>query len=489
MKTLELENVGPVSRLAIQVPDEGGVVVLVGANGSGKTKALDATAALLGGRQKVAIRDGAVGASVSLGDARLTVRKTTTRRGELEVATLEGRWDVGQLVDPGLLDADAADSRRIKALIQITGTTVSQAAFYDLFGSPERFGEVVRVNLPDDPVAIAAAVKADAEKAARAAEAKGENLRSAATALRSAACEVDLTAESDSDALQAILMDAVRREAALLAEDQAAAKAIDLGRQAAEWCREFEVVDLGTLETAVAIHQEALATVTAELADLARRLADATTRKQAAAAALAQQQSVLADAKQRHAAHGEWQAKIEAAQVARRPDPETLDSAKQAAVRAREAVEYGAIVRRAIGELADADAKLREAASAEREAAELRSAAAAVDGVLSDLVQAAQVPLWVEGGRLLTQTDRGATRFAELSAGERWRMALDVAITAGGPGCLLVIRQEAWEGLDYESRRLVWEHARARKAVVLTAEAPRTAQDDEGGLVAVEYEP
>ena len=40
---------------------------------------------------------------------------------------------------------------------------------------------------------------------------------------------------------------------------------------------------------------------------------------------------------------------------------------------------------------------------------------------------------------------RSATFYADLSSGERWRIALDIAIQAVGTGGLLVIPQEAWE--------------------------------------------
>ncbi|MEQ1891052.1 MAG: hypothetical protein ABL998_00800, partial [Planctomycetota bacterium] len=59
----------------------------------------------------------------------------------------------------------------------------------------------------------------------------------------------------------------------------------------------------------------------------------------------------------------------------------------------------------------------------------------------------------------------------ELSHGERWTIALDVGIDAVGENGLLSIAQEAWEGLDIAHRQQIAEHARRRKAVVLTAEA------------------
>lgn len=76
----------------------------------------------------------------------------------------------------------------------------------------------------------------------------------------------------------------------------------------------------------------------------------------------------------------------------------------------------------------------------------------------------------------MTGDDRGVTPYAELSAGERWRIALDVAVGALPSHGVLTVPQEAWEGLDPENRRLVAEHVRDRGVVLLTAEA---SEDDE----------
>src|SRR5690606_5567099 len=59
-----------------------------------------------------------------------------------------------------------------------------------------------------------------------------------------------------------------------------------------------------------------------------------------------------------------------------------------------------------------------------------------------------------------------------LSEGERWRLALDLAIEALGDGdAVLSISQSAWEGLDGNARRAINEHARSRGTVIVTAEA------------------
>ncbi len=118
-----------------------------------------------------------------------------------------------------------------------------------------------------------------------------------------------------------------------------------------------------------------------------------------------------------------------------------------------------------------ADAFILTAQEYADEAKELREKAKQTDEVLSEIVsEIPSCPLRVIDGRLVTDTKRGATFYSDLSAGERWRIALDIAIQAVGTGGLLVIPQEAWEGLDPANRTAIDAQAKAAQVVVLTAE-------------------
>jgi hypothetical protein len=110
-----------------------------------------------------------------------------------------------------------------------------------------------------------------------------------------------------------------------------------------------------------------------------------------------------------------------------------------------------------------ADALTLSAQEYADEAKELREKARQTDEVLSEIVaEIPACPLRVIDGRLVTNTKRGATFYSDLSAGERWRIALDIAIQAVGTGGLLVIPQEAWEGLDpYANRAAIDAQAKA----------------------------
>ena len=80
-KKITLENVGPIERLSIPLP-EAGVVVLRGRNGVGKSHALQAVDSLVGGRGRPPCRDGARRAVVEGFGARITISRSLRRTGE-----------------------------------------------------------------------------------------------------------------------------------------------------------------------------------------------------------------------------------------------------------------------------------------------------------------------------------------------------------------------------------------------------------------------
>ncbi len=102
MSTIELTNIGPIEHLVIPVPERGGLCVLRGRNGRGKTKALEAVESALTGRGKLDVRDGALRGEVEAFGVTLKIGRSTRRTGELEVQSLDGRLSPAELVDPGL---------------------------------------------------------------------------------------------------------------------------------------------------------------------------------------------------------------------------------------------------------------------------------------------------------------------------------------------------------------------------------------------------
>ena len=167
MSTVEIKNVGPVEYLNLPIPEGGGIVVLHGRNGTGKTKSLEAIEKLTSGRGNVEVRDGELKGAVSGFGATLTIARSTTRRGEIEVESLSGKFSIADLVQPPVKDPTAADAKRIKTLVSLADAKADPALFHDLVGGAEAFAALIPLVEADDLVTLASKVKREFEGAAR----------------------------------------------------------------------------------------------------------------------------------------------------------------------------------------------------------------------------------------------------------------------------------------------------------------------------------
>ncbi len=93
MKTVVITNTRPIKRLEMSI-EPGELLVLRGRNGTGKSHALNAVAALVSGKGSLEVRDGTLKGSVEGFGAKITVAKSTRRSGVLEVTGLEGKLAV-----------------------------------------------------------------------------------------------------------------------------------------------------------------------------------------------------------------------------------------------------------------------------------------------------------------------------------------------------------------------------------------------------------
>lgn len=485
MSNIELENIGAIKRLVITTPESGGVVVLRGRNGSGKSTALQAIQAAMTGDGSLEVRDGEKRGEVKAFGATLTVQKNTRRSGAVEVATLEGPGDVSMLVDPGIKDEQAADVRRIRALLALIGAKCDASAFHELLGGAESFASVVsdRSISGDDPVQMADRIKRDIEAAARVEEQAQEKLSTKAAELRRQNDGIDLTFESDADRLSeawqtatAELADkrakATAYSAAVIARDAASAKLERLKKEAPDVKAMDELrreagkklddsrKKLEDLEEQIKVAKSQIRIAETEFESASLRARDA---ERAAAMLVDAQQAVEAGLPERIT-----------------DDDVAWATAQQAAAQAN--MERGVKTREAMAREMEARVACSRAAQRMAKGCAYRKAAQGVDGVLSAMVGKACSLLRVESGRLVLTTGRGTTYFGELSHGERWKIALDVAIEAVGVRGVLVCPQEAWEGLDPVNRTEIANHLHGSGVVMFAAEA-----GDESEIMASEY--
>lgn len=490
--TIEVENVGPVGRVSIPIPPDGGLVVLRGRNGSGKTTTLDAIQTVATGKGKLDVRDGELRGEVRAFGATVTVAQSTRRRGEVDVLTLEGRGDVSTLVDPGLKSDDAADVHRIRSLLALTNCKVDASSFWPLLDGRESFEAVVsaRAVEGDDPVQMADRVKREIEAKARAVEAEVEHAQQRASTLLALNEGLDLNAESDAEKLGEAYGEAratvERRRAEVERYDAEVEARAEAERALAEF--DAEGVDPANLlsnatdaeglaRTALAEKRREVAEVEVEIERLQAALNSCRNKAQSLKGEADVLQSRLDAASANIAAARERAKRRE--QLARAASAALPASSPKLGLElavaewneARVRLEQGVKLRDGIERKREADEALERAGDLRRRAEALRNAAKSVDVVLSELVGRANRKLRVEDGRLILDTNRGKTYFADLSHGERWKIALDVAIEAVGRGGVLVCPQEAFEGLDPTNRRAIADHLKGTGVVMFTAEA------------------
>lgn len=467
MKPITLNNIGPTAYVSIPVPAHGGIVVLQGCNGAGKSIALEAIqTTATGGKGKPPLKDCATRGEVTAFGARLTVTKSVKRSGELEVVSLESRIHIADLVDPQIIDPIRADAARIKALIGLSQTHLELIDFY---GFPD---EALRDLNLDDPLTACAELKKRLNGLALSAEKCRDASLASAEALRDSVINIEIPAVIPAEtALNAALEDAIRQQSAIEQAAKEAAQRQQQAEQAKAALATQPLPNVSALSVALDLADERLQTQITVVARLEHELelAKQLEREFRAEANATHQQ--LQSAKQQAAIVMDWQAQITAAE---RPGPtaDEITAARDAVTMARSALTAAADARRAQEVLAQARAAQEEAEQHSAIAVEARRKAQFTDEILSEKVADLDgCPLTVADGRLVIKTDkRGWTYYGDLSMGERWRIALDIAIAAVGANGLIVIPQEAWEGLDPQNRAALYAQAIAATVLVLTAE-------------------
>jgi len=464
IRRVEIQNVGPIEKLSIPLPASG-VVVLRGRNGVGKSHALAAVDSLISGRGKPPCRDGAEKGLVEGFGARLTIGRSQRRTGEAEVVTLEGRLDISQLVQPPIKDEEAADRQRIKALVQLSGQSADLEAFARILPPGMKLDELVPPSeRSEDPVVLAGQLKRALEAEARRVEKQLQSLQVDLAALEQLVTEppqpgIPEVQEEAIAQAKAAYIEAQKAEAAL----RVRAEEVEKRRQQAEKAKSVLASLQADLEKQ---NVETLQTQEKELAEQIGKLEKALA---VARERLNQVQQQLQKARQ-------VQSQVEQLKrvIAETPEPISqadLEAASQAVEKARQNLERLESLRRNQQLAAEAQQLAEKIRRGEAVAALVRDAARSTDQVLSDMVSQVTSRLRVEGGRLVCDTDRGVEPFGELSPGERWRIALEVAAQQVGRGGLVTVPQEAWEALDPVNRAEIAQIARQVGVVILTAEA------------------
>ena len=463
MKQIEIDDVKAIVHLTLPIPEGGGVVVLQGANGCGKSTALDAIATTAGAKGRgLTARDGAKFGKVTAPGITLRVATSTTRAGELELQSIEGKHSIDKLVDPGFVDPEASDRARIRTLIQFAGVEPD----IGIFGGIEGYDYAKdQVATSDDILKIAANLKDEIEKLARSSENSAADATAKASLLYEQSQGIDSTVERDGDELRQAVEYTIR----LLADTERMQR--ERQQQRAQWIESKS--QLITLETASESLDDAtraekqsreyLEQKRAELGRLQQEIAVANEQhKQSTKRCDSVKNLQAAMEKLRESVSAGEPILIEGSQI---------DELKTSVEIARASEQAGGIQRKKHIDRAGAENFQRIADESADWGKQYRAGAAKIDGILSEQINKLGVDLAVMDGRLYYDTTRGSTLYDELSAGERWRIALDIVIEIAGADSLMSIPQECWEALDPANQMAIAKHCQSRGVALFTAEA------------------
>lgn len=456
---ITIKNVGPIQQLDIPLPEGGGVVVLRGSQGSGKSTALRAIEAAAGGKPDgVSLRDGATRGSVDFCGAKLSVTKSrTSRRGELEVETIEGKYDIGALVDPQIKDPERADAARIKQLIALTGATPDVSAYRELFGD-EHWDAMDVDDATDDPIELYGRVVRDAQKYARTLEKRADEQRIDEQTIKRETepdvvrCDVDVATAQDRQE------QASQRLAELRAKSQSAATQLSRHEEAeARFQRLVAEYDGPTVEDADKMVDEA--------EDL---VADMRAKLSAAERELERLRGNLEYA-QRHERQVEECRQILAGT---KPEPisqDAIDLAERESEEARRTLILAVAAKEYRQRMGNALAANERADRIGKQSEEIRDLVKRCENILASSIPAGEIR--VEGNRLVVSTDRSSSElYADLSHGERAILAIRAAARYIPAGGVATISQELWGGISEENRRLISREAKEHGVTILTAQ-------------------
>ena len=465
--TITVDNIGAINHLEFDLPKGGGVVVARGTHGSGKSTLVKAVGARLGGSTDgLQPSDGRKKGQLAIDHngsvATLTVRASGKRNtGKLEVSSLEGRFDISTLIDPGIKDVEACEIARVKALVSLLGNVqISRSDLCDAINVPEPDAVIPLLPATDDIIAVVTQLKRELEKQARDIEAT----RDAQQRVVSEA-SASLEQEPSTDGAMT-LEDAIENQTKIF-QSEAEQKV-----RHEVWAEQKQALTEATAQLN-AMHEPADITeleeenkrVCACIFALSQEIDEKTLRLRDLMEANKLTLQSIESARQLKASRDELLAKI--TPLADEPELTDFSLVKSAAMDDIGEAQRAIDVRQRQYALTQAQVTYKEFV---RLAEAWRSSAKSCWSELFSRLPG-NIVLEVFDDQLVLATDRTDREpYRELSAGERAVVAIEIAVGATEAPALLTIRQEIWDGFNDATKQFIADTAKHHGCWVLTAE-------------------
>ena len=463
-----IENIGPIERVVFDMDDDGGILVVSGRNGAGKTTVRAVISSLLGSNGSadgLTPRDGSPnGEAVGFG-RRLRINKRASVTGALSVPSIGNKLDIGKLVDPGVADKKLRTKHRIRALVSLCANAVDPQSLV-----PEELRSYVDLDSAsefDDPVLMADFLKRQLDSAALDAEKTSDVKSQLAKARRTEAGDIDELGKID--------LSEVAAEFDRTSEELSKAKVFNESRKRtiennARVRKQLETISINhkgpsikAADAAVAVQATLIDTIKSQIADLQQQLREAEAEQQ-------RRESVAKEAR----AHSEELKRLSGmltTDIAKEIDVAPLEEKRN---KIRETMLQAETLRNRKAAL-DESRVLQDAAVEYGNRAEmLRNAAKEAAAKIQQFLPEGPIKL-VDGQLVVDYKPRKKlVPYDELSDGERWIVALQYAIDAVGQGGVIPVSQEAWQGLDTKHRKIALKKCKENKVWLLAGEKSDT---------------
>lgn len=473
-----IDNVGGIRHAELVLKP--GVNVLVGANGAGKTSAMQAIRRAFGEKVPVEKMDGTLEGRITVPGLVVKIGKIVKATGEAEMWVCDA-GPVTRIIDPGIKGSEEAATARVRALVELLQPAFDAASLETLAGDAQIAAEVLSEygeNAFDNLADAAERTRLIAHRHARAAEAVAKSAAAVASAAEQAAADA-LERAGGEDALVEIPVADAERAAeeatgALAVAKEARRRRLALELQQNE-IRETvgEKPDPTRFDTDLQIRRDAMAASEERIRELERKIAqerETMAGIRADGLQLAQRKTAEEDRLRT------WERQSAVlAQVPEGPEEfevERLELEAQRAAETRRAATVSAQVRT---QLDQAKREKERCAAAAEYAERLRGIATTVFDRMAELPGLAERAgrFAISVGRLYVKDEHGNLHDFETrqSSGQKVRAVLEVAASVYGDNAVIGLEDRYWSDLDEERRAEFGAIAAANGLSVITCSA------------------